>query len=462
MSEQDPSSVPDGASPRRDFLQGIGVAFAGALAPQASLAAGAASGPAAERTAAETLAAVSEVAGAFTAGDVRRYGARVDNATDDTNAVRTALKVGSQSVSGAYGGAITSPTGTVMLPATVSLPSRVRVVGLNKRGSVFKAATGFAGQWMFNASTGGSSMFDQTLEHLTVDANNIAGLGCVFSDSWQEGCGLRNALLMNFATAGVRLKTGYGGAALTRIQDAEIFGGTTAGAVGIDLQQISQVGAFMLHVSDSTIAGGAAALERGVNVAMDSLHLRNVHFEHCNSAVYLNGSGNHVLIGVTGGPGVTNLIELAPTFSGSLTAIGCFRNNATNFLRDSRPGGLGVVSGHDITQLTISAGDPSVANRSQATAAAWCVFDGTRAGTNAATNGFNVKAVTRTSAGSYRIDLIRTMASSNCAVVANGSLATSGTHVRTACNSTSSVNVFVYANGVLTDSDEIKVVVFGS
>lgn len=398
--------------------------------------------------------------------DIRRYGAHANGSTNppDTAALTSALAVGTVTANGAQGAAITVPTGVSVLDATVTLPDRVRVLGQNKRGSIFRAiSTWNAGAWMFHAVNGTQPVFDSTLENLTVDAQNISGLGCVLSDAWQEGAGLRGALIEQFGTVGIQYQNGYG-AALSKIVDSEIFGGTVAGAIGINLLPIGAVGAFMLDVSNTTIAGGNPPnLAYGIKCTGCSLHLRNVHFESCNSAIYLDGPGNHLFLGVSGSStSVGTLIEIASTFTGMLTAVGCFRNGtATNFLVDHRPGGLGTISGYDLPILSINASDQTASVRASSTASAWCVFDGTKIGTNSPNNGFNVGSVQRTATGSYTVTFAHPLANANAAVAASSNLAYAASSVRTVLANTISVQVYIYVNGALTDSNEVKVIVFG-
>lgn len=341
--------------------------------------------------------------------DTRREGAVMDNATDDTVALNKALLVAGQAVNGSLGGAISMATGVSLLSSLVLLPNRVRVLGVNKRGSYFKATAGWSfgngivaysaataylmGQFVLSggipyiarqnstnqtpaasptfwnpvsnamfyaqnyyAGGAGISMFDSTLENVTVDCNSLANLGCVLSSAWQEDCGLRGVLLINFSTYGVKYQDGFGGASLSKIVDCEIFGGAAAGAIGIDVEQVSLSGSvFLLNVTDTSITGGAFSLDRGINMVAENLHCRSVHFETTVHGIYLQGAGNHTLIGVTGATTVTNLVTIDSNFTGTVKMLGCSRNGTTNFLNDQRvrqvaqlgaiTGGAGYVSG---------------------------------------------------------------------------------------------------------------------
>lgn len=383
--------------------------------------------------------------------------------SNDTSAFAALLTAASATVATTQGSAISLPQGVVALASTQNIPNRVRVEGINKRGTVLRATAAHAGPYVLTATNGTSSMFDNSVERLTVDANNVAGLGCIRSDAWQEGGGLRDVLVYNFRTHGLLLQNGYGGASLVEIAQCEFFGSATASATsGIKVNQISLTGNFLVKVRDTSITGGDAGtpLTRGIDVVNDSLHCQNVHFETTTTGIYLDGVGHHVLIGVTGASTVTTLVEIASTFTGSLTMIGCHRGGATNFIVDGRSGGVGTITGRDIPMFTLAAAP--MAPTSATHAKAWAVWNGTTAGTNAPTAGHNVTSVQRTATGSYRLTLTTALSSVDCAAVASCNLATDSTHVRVSNVGTTTVDVFVYVAGTLTDSSEVKAIVFGT
>ena len=329
------------------------------------------------------------------------WGITLNGSADNASSLTKAISLASESASGAQGGAVNLyQTGVYTIGSTITIPNRGRVLGRNKRGNYVKALGTFSGTSMFNAVNGTSSMFDSTLENLTVDANNVAGLGCILSDAWQEDCGPRGLLLVNFVTYGLKIQNGYGGAATLNVRDCEIFGGTTAGAIGIDLQQISSVGGFMLKVQDTTITGSTGKnLSKGINVVKDSLHVTDVHFELCDTAIYLDGVGNTVLIGVNGKSDVTTLVEIASTWTGTLTMLGCYRNAATNFIKDNRASGYGTLAYDDPNFFIDGRATPTPP---VALGLPWSAgtFNGT-AGT--LTTGIGVTSLTKNATGDYTI-----------------------------------------------------------
>ena len=190
---------------------------------------------------------------------VKDYGAAFDDANDDTTEIGDAIAQAAITAGGALGSTVNIPRGVGRVSAAINIPNRVTIAGVNKRGSVIRATSGHTGPYMMTVVDGTSSMFDNPLKDLTIDCNSVAGLGGVDAQAWQEGGGLRNVLVQNFRTIGVRIRDGFGGAALLPIDNAEIFASATAVATaGIKLEQISSVGNFVLSVKNTTIAGPAA------------------------------------------------------------------------------------------------------------------------------------------------------------------------------------------------------------
>jgi len=402
--------------------------------------------------------------------DIRRYGALLDGIHDDTAALNTALSVAGQFFPGVTvgigGSAISVPWGNCQLSSEVTLPNRVRVLGNNKRGSYFQAASTWnsgTSPYMFNAINGAQDIFDSTLENLAVDCNGIAGLGCITSSAWQDDCGLRGVLLTNFTTDGIKFQAGIGGADMVKIVDTEIFGNDlgvgTPNGNGINLSvPLGLVGAFCLDVSDTAITGGIQPLAKGIWTNGNSLTARCVHFEGCTDAIYIDGSGTISLDDIDGGPGITNLVHLASSFTGTLIMKNCKRNTAAVFLQDDRVGGYGTVSGTDYPLLIVN-GDTTESAKGLAFASAWAQFDGTMTGANAPTAGFNVTTITRNSVGNYTATMLRPMLATSGASFGGCNL--NNAFVATNLSSSSTVNIVITVAGTPTDSNEVKFLVFG-
>lgn len=327
---------------------------------------------------------------------------------------RSALAEAGEVRNSALGQTVQLARGETTITAPFNIPNRASIRGVNKRGSIIKADAAFVGSYMATIVNGTTSTFDNTLEHLTLDCNDVAGLSGIDSQAWQEGGGLRRVLLQDFRQYGVRFRDGFGGASTAMIRECEIFGsGVAAANTGIRVEEVSSVANFLVHVCDTTITGSAGVpMTYGIWIENDSLHCNTVHFEEVASAIYLDGVGNHVLVGVTGASTVTNLVEIAPTFTGSVLMLGCFRGGATNFIKDNRAGGLGTIS-WDTSRLWIPRLNGTVAEPPVglgATVAAG-LLNGT--GTPALTNGFGISAITDNGTGNYTLTLGRALPSAS-------------------------------------------------
>lgn len=459
------------------------------------------------QTAAEAIAGVVPVNLAYSATgpiDVRRYGYSADNLTtsaaNNRAALNQAIAVATATVNGASGATVQLPTGIAYIDQVIILPNRVRIKGQNCSGSLIKATPGFttptpawsavtayvignlvanggqtyscvapntnqappnATYWalwpqvMFWANNGVTSMFDSIIEDIFIDCSSVGGLGGILTDAWQENCGMRNVGLMNFTTVGLRFRNvNAGGQSTCEIKQCQFFPPNLPGvSAGIQVDQISSVGAFLVHMRDSVIAGNAAnPCARGINMVNDSLNIDNCHFEGCVDAIYQAGVGSLTAKHITGLAGMTNLVHIDPAFAGRVNLMGCFRNGATNFLTNGATGE--VYTSPDISDYVY----PEVVAPNSAKA--FCLFNGTTVGTNPPTAGYNVQSVQRNSVGNYSVRLTRPLTSANCVPVASQNTGPSGT-VLTQLVSAGRVDVLTFTGGVATDSGEVKLVVFG-
>lgn len=378
---------------------------------------------------------------------------------DEQSKLVNALAEATESRNGGQGQMVLLPRGEFETTASFNLPNRGGLSGVNKRGTRIKANVAHAGPYMVTVDNGTSAMFDNPLQNLTLDCNDVASLGGVNSSAWQEGGGMDKVLVQKFRTYGARFGEMDGGAALCGITDSEFFGSASNCTAGILLTDPSLVGAFQLKIERTTIAGGGAAatsMPRAIDVVGGSLHVIASHVENCTTGIYLDGSGQHIINGFNGASsagGVTNLVEIASTFTGTLTMIGCQRNGATNFLKDNRTGGFGTITGYDIPFLQISSEQPL----SRGAVVASASIDGA-AVTPAVTKGFGIASITDNGAGDYTLTLTRSaQAASDFTVF--GSQNASG-WVRCDLNGANSVRIRCYnAAGALADQNEIKVIV---
>jgi hypothetical protein len=104
---------------------------------------------------------------------------------------------------------------------------------------------------------------------------------------------------------------------------------------------------------------------------------------------------------------------------------------------------------------------------------AWCVFDGTLAGTNAPTSGGNVASVTRNSAGDYTVTFSTAMPNANYAVIGMATNVVAGSPETAGClvagrylyaqttGATGRLKVTQANSATLTDCPYVSVIVVG-
>lgn len=381
---------------------------------------------------------------------IRDYtGGEMDNTGNGTAALQNALDAAALNPYNALGGEVALPNGTIILSSMLNLQNRVRVRGINKRGAHLKADASHTGPAMFSVVNGTTSMFDNGLIDCYLDCNDVAGLSGVISDAWQEGGGARYCLIHKFRDYGIYLRNGYGGASLVEISACEIFGADVANVdAGIYVEQISLVGNFMLKVTNTSITGGSGSniMDYGIYLEGDSLHAHVVHFEHVTSGIYIDGPGHHTLIGVTGGPNVTNVIEIASTFTGTLTMRGCLRGPATNLVLDNRSGGYGAIA-YD-TDIVIRQRPP--VGRGETNSCG--TFNGTAVAT---TNTFGVSGIVKNATGDYTITETNARPSAQAVVLASSNISGGSVTVTLISTTTFKIELFNSA-GAASDANEIK------
>lgn len=265
---------------------------------------------------------------------VKDFGAAGDGVADDTAAINAAIAYAATGIAGATGATVYFPTGTYLISATITLPNRVALSGSNNRGTVIKPHSSFAASYMFNAVNGTSSMFGSYLRDMYIDARGKNMTAVVWSQAWQETCGMYRVVVHFDGTTnyGVLFTDGYGGAAMTRIEECEIYSGSTfASAAGIQVNQLSVVGGFVLTVRNCTIAGSPTnTLPYGIRLANDSCDIAVYHGEYVTSMLSCNGVGAIRAASLTGsGSGTVNLVTMESTFTGKMALENLHPNGAT-------------------------------------------------------------------------------------------------------------------------------------
>lgn len=287
---------------------------------------------------------------------VKDFGAVGDGVADDTAAINAAIARAAATVGGAIGATVYFPPGTYLISSTITMPNRVGLVGDNNRGTIIKPHSSFAASYMFNAVNGTSSMFGSYLRDMYIDARGKNMTAVVWAQAWQETCGMQRVVVQFDGTTnyGVLISDGYGGAAMTSIVDCEVFSNSTfASAAGIQVNQISVVGGFVLTVRNCTISGTTTnVLPYGVRLANDSCDIAVYHGEYVTSMLSCNGVGAIRAASLTGSSsGTVNLVTMESTFTGKMALENLHPNGAS-----------GQIINDDATSRDIAASEGKINN----------------------------------------------------------------------------------------------------
>ena len=297
---------------------------------------------------------------------VKDFGAVGDGVADDTAAIQAAITYAASTINSASGMEVLLPTGTYLISSRITLPNRVGLRGANGRGTVIKPHSSFADSYMFHAVNGTSSMFGSYLSDMHIDARGKNMSAVVYSQAWQETCGMYKVVVQFDGTTnyGVYMANGYGGAALCHFDQCEIFSNSSfATAAGILVDQISVVGAFLLQVTNTTIAGSATnILPSGIRMVNDSLTVDTYHGEYVTNMVSMSGVGGLCANTVSGSfNAVTSVIKLESGFTGRVSLNNILPNGATNVVNDAATSRslvaseTGIVANFAYPQIAFSA-----------------------------------------------------------------------------------------------------------
>jgi hypothetical protein len=266
---------------------------------------------------------------------VKDFGAVGDGVADDTVAIQAAIDYISTGKGGQLGAVVHFDTGTYLISSRITMPNRVGLQGANGRGTVVKPHSTFADAYMFHAVNGTSSMFGSWIRDMYLDARGKNMTAVVWSQAWQETCGMDRVLIYFDGTTptGFLYTDGFGGASYLPLRDLEIFADSTAAAVrGIWVQQVSLIGGFVLSVDGATIVGSSGNfVDVGIDVVNDSLVCKGYHAENMDTMCQMQGVGSLSADTWTGsltGPTV-DMVTIGSGFTGTVSLRNMIPNGST-------------------------------------------------------------------------------------------------------------------------------------
>ena len=233
------------------------------------------------------------------------------------------------------GGVVNFPMGAFLISSRINMPNRVGLQGANSRATVIKPHATFADSYMFHNVNGTTSTFGSWIRDMYIDARGKNMTAVVWSQAWQETCGMERVLIQFDGTTptGFLYTDGYGGASYLRLQDIEIFADSTATTVrGIWVQQVSLTGGFILTIDNASIVGSVANfVDVGIEMTNDTLLCKGYHAELMDTMCAMSGVGSLSADTWTGsftGPTV-DMVAIGSGFTGQVNLRNMIPNGST-------------------------------------------------------------------------------------------------------------------------------------
>lgn len=206
-----------------------------------------------------------------------RFGAKGDNSTDDTAAIQAAIDAADAENQGNAGGAglVFLPNGVYVISSALTLPSGLVLKGEERRSTVLRAHSTFAAGYMVHIGSGSGNVHGTRIESITLDCDEVDGVGGLWLRNAQEGAGARDFLIIDFKNAsGITTTSGQATQNWT-IQDGEV-GGKAAANPAININGAGGnilLSDLTLGTNDSNSVNAAALQILSANYAIERLHL---------------------------------------------------------------------------------------------------------------------------------------------------------------------------------------------
>ena len=301
-----------------------------------------------------------------------KYGAKGDGSTDDTTAISNALTDAAANVSGTSGGVVFFPPGTYIVNSTLTLLTKVRMVGSGRSATVIKAG----GSFTFNGTTdavvrigsASENAHGSMIEQLTIDCNDVANSIGVYSTRANEISGLFGCVVSRFRLYGAYFTTTN--TANYSIRDSEFFCSDTSVAGLKHLWIEDSAGAVVVdRCTFNSYSGGA---ESGVCIHLDHtgghvVTVSNCHFETGDIGIRQTGNGAKL----TSNTGHSNLPVLFARDNSTVNTIidGLYAAGSATGLSDST---TGFTSGGEVFYAEVN-GAATVVTISTATGNTWTI-----------------------------------------------------------------------------------------
>lgn len=242
--------------------------------------------------------------------------------------------------SGVSYGVVRLGRGLFYTSGPINLSTQISLKGSHTFYTLIKANVAtWSGGNMVTATTASAPMFSSRLEDMRLDANAIGSINAVvYSNAWQEKCGMFRCYVANFNGNGFSYDTGNGGAAHLRIQQCEFFPNNVNGANAVRVTVPYAQGWLLLRLDEVT-CGTPSVSPTGVSAfSLDGRVIAicsGVFSENINNGFLLTNAASVSGSGINGGLNNATVFNMGSSWTGSVDVTGCHIGNATVMVTDS-------------------------------------------------------------------------------------------------------------------------------
>jgi len=267
------------------------------------------------------------------------YNAVGDGVADDATAINAALTAAAGAdASGAAGGVVYVPKGTYKINSQILVPGKVRLVGDNRSATYIIAGATFpTSTSLVRLGLGTGIVAGCTVEHMTIDANNIAGSICVSSTEIQEQSGAFFCSLSRYRDTGLAYDwpgSGTGPPNNASANNLEIYGSVSGSVRGI---YVNNCGGKTM-IENVTVFPNATASGACIHTKSSFLMLNGAHGEASTDLVYIESGFAADINGLYGQSTLSGaLLHIGSSANATgIQARNLIRNNATHAVVDDR------------------------------------------------------------------------------------------------------------------------------
>lgn len=241
--------------------------------------------------------------------------------------------------SGVSYGTVRLGRGTFYTSGPINLSNLVTLSGYHSFYTLLRAnVPTWSGTNMVNATLG-SAIFASRVEHMRLDASAIGSiLYVIYSNAWQEKCGLYDVYMANFQTYGFFYESGNGGAAHLYLEKVEAFPNNVNGAQGIHIEVPYSQGWLALRLSEITV-GTASSVPVGITgISLKGRILAScsgIFGEQINQLFLLDGAASVGGSAISGGLFQAYVFNCVSTWTGNVDATAARLGNAGAMVVDS-------------------------------------------------------------------------------------------------------------------------------